>query len=213
MYSIIYNKKINFKNKKKIHINLVMSLKSVKNLEDIIYNQDISNKEQLYNILKDKLKNEHNIKWLSIAENNTLKKEIENVLNKKNKLNEQNYNKSFNINKSNEITSIRITDHEFNCVYVYVGENTIEDSYVLYNENSKKVGVMRHWIDDDDEIPKEFKTSDGIVLDPTNNQKITEIEITPGGGLFLGINPNIYREYEYDEDLEFFRITNCIQKA
>ena len=188
-----------------------MSLKSVKNLDDIIFNENILNKKKLYEILKDKLSREHNVKYLSVAEHNTLTAKIENIVEKKNKINEQNYSLNNYISKKDK-QIINLIDKEFNYNSVIVGELYQEDCFILYNDNFKKVGYMRYWIDDDDEIPNEFKTKDNIVLDPENNQKITEIEITPQGSLFLGILPNVYREYEYDEDLEFFRLTNCIQK-
>ena len=210
-FSKIFNLKLNSKNKKKININLGMSLKSVKNLDDIIFNENILNKKKLYEILKDKLSKEHNVKHLSVAEHNTLTEKIENIVEKKNKINEQNYSlNNYTSKKDKQI--INLIDKEFNSNSVIVGELYQEDCFILYNDNFKKVGYMRYWIDDDDEIPNEFKTKDNIVLDPENNQKITEIEITPQGSLFLGILPNVYREYEYDEDLEFFRLTNCIQK-
>jgi len=210
-YSEIYNLKLNFKNKKRININLGMSLKSVKNLEDIIYNVNILNEEKLYDILKDKLKKEHNVEYLTIGEKEDLMQKIENVVAKKNKINEQNYlSNNYTSKKDKQI--INLIDKVFNYNSVIVGELYQEDCYIIYNDNFKKVGFLRYWIDDDDEIPNEFKTKDNIVLDPKNNQKITEIEITPQGSLFLGILPNVYREYEYDEDLEFFRLTNCIQK-
>tara|TARA_Y100000385_G_C13070775_1_gene628950 strand:+ start:516 stop:1475 length:960 start_codon:yes stop_codon:yes gene_type:complete len=210
-FSKIFNLKLNSKNKKKININLGMSLKSVKNLDDIIFNENILNKKKLYEILKDKLSREHNVKHLSLAEHNTLTEKIENIVEKKNKINEQNYSlNNYTSKKDNQI--INLIDKEFNYNSVIVGELYQEDCFILYNDNFKKVGYMRYWIDDDEEIPNEFKTKDNIVLDPQNNQKITEIDITPQGSLFLGILPNVYREYEYDEDLEFFRLTNCIQK-
>ena len=162
-------------------------------------------------ILKDKLSREHNVKFLTEAEHEILTEKIENVVNEKNKINEQKYLLNNNTSKKDK-QIINLIDKEFNYNSVIVGELYQEDCFIIYNDNFKKVGFMRYWIDDDDEIPIEFKTRDNIVLDPKNNQKITEIEITPGGSLFLGILPNVYREYEYDEELEFFRLTNCIQK-
>ena len=77
---------------------------------------------------------------------------------------------------------------------------------MLYNNNKKKIGFLRDWVDEEGEVPDVFKKNN-IVLHPDTNTPILEIEITINGSAFESIKAGIYREYEYEEDLECFRQT------
>ena len=71
------------------------------------------------------------------------------------------------------------------------------------------IGNLCDWVDEDDEVPDVFKKNN-IVLHPDTNIPIIEIEITKKGTAFENIKEGIYREYEYDEELETFRNTQSI---
>ena len=59
-------------------------------------------------------------------------------------------------------------------------------------------------------MPKEYKTAENVVLSPLNKLPVFEIEISIKGSGFEPIAPGIYREYEYNEDMEVFIPTNQI---
>ena len=125
------------------------------------------------------------------------------------------YNEPYQSNKSKKIKddiysleSIRFIDNNLNAYDLYY--TFIDGENYLFNKNSNKVGILRSWIDDCDEIPVEFKTTDNIVLNPLNKLPVYEIEITIKGSGFIPILPGIYREFEYIEDIEVFRPTEQI---
>jgi hypothetical protein len=73
------------------------------------------------------------------------------------------------------------------------------------------VGYARNWIDTNDEVPEQHKNYENIVLDDTQ-LPVLEVEINDTGSLITGIPKGIYREWEYDEDMEQFRITSYIER-
>jgi hypothetical protein len=84
--------------------------------------------------------------------------------------------------------------------------HNVGDKQLLYNNNKKNIGFLRDWIDEEGEVPDVFKKNN-TVLHPDTNIPILEIEITINGSAFESIKAGIYREYEYEEDLECFRQT------
>ena len=97
--------------------------------------------------------------------------------------------------------------NDFRVIYLYIIE--YEQKKYLFNYNKKLIGILYDWVDEDDEVPDVFKKNN-IVLHPDNSIPIIEIEITKKGTAFENIKPGIYREYEYDEELETFRNTQSI---
>ena len=111
-----------------------------------------------------------------------------------------------------DLESIRLIDCNHNAYDLYY--RILKDGYSnLYNQNSKKIGFIRNYVDDEGEIPSEFKTADNIVLDPLNKLPVLEVEISVKGSGFEAIKPGIYREFEYDEDIEVFRTTGTIIRS
>ena len=111
-----------------------------------------------------------------------------------------------------DLESIRLIDCDHNAYDLYY--RILKDGYSnLYNQNSKKIGFIRNYVDDEGEIPSEFKTADNIVLDPLNKLPVLEVEISVKGSGFEAIKPGIYREFEYDEDIEVFRTTGTIIRS
>ena len=72
------------------------------------------------------------------------------------------------------------------------------------------IGYIRDWIDDEDEVPNEFKTIDNKVLHPLTKLPVLEVEITQKGSGFEPIDKGIYREFEYIDHLETLCNTNQI---
>ena len=75
------------------------------------------------------------------------------------------------------------------------------------------ISLVKEWIDEDDEVPTEYKNADNRVLDPIKRLPIIEILIDKKAAIFCNINDGLYREYEYDETLESFRSTNNILRS
>jgi hypothetical protein len=74
------------------------------------------------------------------------------------------------------------------------------------------VGYARNWIDTNDEVPEQHKNHENIVLDDDTQLPVLEVEINDTGSLLIGIPKGIYREWEYDEDMEQFRKTSYIER-
>ena len=106
------------------------------------------------------------------------------------------------------LDSIRFIDNNHSGYELYY--NYYRGINTIYNSNSNEIGYLRNWIDEEGEVPNEYKTSDNTVLNPFNNLPVLELEISKKGSGFEPITPGIYREYEYLEDLESFRSTGQI---
>ena len=94
-------------------------------------------------------------------------------------------------------------------LYVFNNDNI---NYLI-NSHRNIVAYLKEWIDDDDEVPKEFKNADNKVLDPFKRLPIFEITIDKLAALYTNISEGNYREYEYDETLETFKKTNYILRS
>jgi len=111
---------------------------------------------------------------------------------------------------NSHVDSIIITDQNINKSELFIyNEN---NNQYLYTNKNKHCGIVREWTDYDDEVPCEYKTNDGIVLNPNNNLPILQYEINRMGSMFSGLNEGIYREYEYDDVLEVFRQNSNVSK-
>jgi len=106
------------------------------------------------------------------------------------------------------LDSIRFIDNNHSGYELYY--NYYRGVNTIYNSNANKIGYLRNWIDEEGDVPNEYKTSDNTVLNPCNNLPVLELEISKKGSGFEPISPGIYREYEYLEDLESFRSTGQI---
>jgi len=96
-----------------------------------------------------------------------------------------------------------------------IDEKDEENPYHLYYKTKSgynHVGYARNWIDKTDDVPNEHKNYENIVLDEDTQLPVLEVEITDIGSLLIGIPMSIYREWEYDDDLEQFRRTNYIER-
>ena len=111
-----------------------------------------------------------------------------------------------------DMESVRLIDDYHNAYDLYYS-NTDSGTSNIYNQNSKSIGNIRKWIDDEGEVPEDFKTADNVVLDPLNKLPVFEVEISVKGSGFESIKPGIYREFEYDEDSEVFRTTGAIIRS
>ena len=117
---------------------------------------------------------------------------------------------TFTLNLNN-LDTIQITDDLYNSCELYVFNN--DNINYLINSHRNIVAYLKEWIDDDDEVPKEFKNADNKVLDPFKRLPIFEITIDKLAALYTNISEGNYREYEYDETLETFKKTNYILRS
>lgn len=106
------------------------------------------------------------------------------------------------------LENLKVIDVYCNSCELYI-YNLNNINYLL-NSKKKIVSILKEWIDEDDEVPNEFKTSDNKVLDPIKRLPILEITIDKKASMYTNLKEGIYREYEYDELLESFRTTNQI---
>ena len=80
------------------------------------------------------------------------------------------------------------------------------DAYLL-NEKKTIIGECRDW-KDDEEVPDDYKENN-IVLNPNDRMPIMEVEIYVGS-IQTVIKPDIYREYNYDDQWHEFKETGSI---
>jgi hypothetical protein len=88
------------------------------------------------------------------------------------------------------------------------GSNT-ETFYLKNNQivlkNGIHVGDYYYWIDNDTEIPKIFKNSQNIVLDPDSNSPLYEYYLHKDMNMYHELDTDIvYRRYKYDYGLDKF---------
>lgn len=125
----------------------------------------------------------------------------------------KNYNKNQELNVIKNIDkysceSIRFIDNNYLGYDLYY--YNIDGKNIVYNSNKKILGYLRDWIDEDEEVPREYKTIDNKVLHPFTKLPIIEIEITKSGSGFEPIKEGLYRECEYNDQLETLTSTNQI---
>lgn len=104
------------------------------------------------------------------------------------------------------LDSVLITDGEFNQSELFI------NSTKLYNMQGKLCGYVKDWVDEEDEVPEDFKTTDNIVLNPWNNLPIQEYQINNMGSIYCGLQASTYREYIYDTDMDSFRKNGNINR-
>jgi len=110
--------------------------------------------------------------------------------------------------KVTTLNSIKVRDDCMNCVRLF--KLNFNDTEYLINSNKKFLGTINKWIDEDDIVPKDYKTSDNVVLHPLTNIPIIEVELNFSSEIYSGVLPGIYREYNYNDELEAFMSTNNI---
>jgi len=159
--------------------------------------------EDLYQRVLDKNQIDRN--FITVDEKKTILKTIKKYSTKNSRTELLKYIKDINVNL---LINIRIRDNDFNSVdlfkvYFY-GEN------YLINENKNIVGIIQDWVDEEEIVPKEYKTTDNKVLNPHSNLPINEVILNSSSKIYTDLTPGIYREYFYNEELEAFMITNNI---
>ena len=110
-----------------------------------------------------------------------------------------------------KLDNIKLLDSDYNSCDLYLYQ--YKDNIYLLNNQKKVISLVKEWIDEDDEVPTEYKNADNRVLDPIKRLPIIEILIDKKAAIFCNINDGLYREYEYDETLESFRSTNNILRS
>jgi hypothetical protein len=108
------------------------------------------------------------------------------------------------------LDSVLITDQLSNQCELFI--DTRGSEQILFNLQGKQCGTVTNWVDIEDIVPEEFKTTDNIVLNPYNNLPIQEYIITTIGSIYCGLDANTYREYIYDEDMDSFRKNSNINR-
>ena len=129
-----------------------------------------------------------NNKFVTIREKKQI---IENIkLYKNREMSVIEYIESVNIS---ELISISVRDNNFNSCKLY--RVNFNGQCQLVTNLKKLVGKLHYWIDEEDTIPKEYKTNDNEVLHPQTNLPILEIILNRASDFYCGVLPGIYREY------------------
>jgi hypothetical protein len=112
-----------------------------------------------------------------------------------------------------DIITLRELNHEVD-LYLLNNDNKHNPYSVYMNSKSGYllIGYARNWIDHQDDVPNEHKNHEGLVLDYDTQLPILEVEINETGSLLTGIQKGIYREWEYDDEVEQFRKTSYIER-
>ena len=197
---------------------------------DLIYNQIIKNNEIKHITISEKEQIISNLLKYSISlgssHSNTKKKfkiikkkktycstkDSEPVLNSYNthipvsKYSNKHDSKNFDLDKCE---CIKIIDNNHMTADVYLNPNNSK----IYNESKVLIGNSRIWIDEDGEIPDSFKNADGYVLHPKTRLPLCDYMLHAAVGVFCDIEPGTYREYEYDEDFESFKVSNQVLRS
>ena len=189
-----FNLKKNVKYKSKMDINNI-------NYPMVLSNLDITNltEEVIYSSIKTTLK----LEKLTIAEGNHIKNKIKYF--KKNQ-NKYSYIHNLNLNSLDSVLTIRDSTQSSCEIYMI---NYNKES-ILINTCKNVVGSYEEWIDEEGEVPKEYKNADNKVLHPINKLPLISLKISKKGALLCDITDGIYREYIYSNKYERFRKTNNI---
>lgn len=118
------------------------------------------------------------------------------------------FKKYSNTIHTSNLNSIKIIDKNFNDCELF--EVIFKNKITLINNKKQIIGESNNWIDETDEIPREYKTADNKVLHPQSCLPILEIIINEIESIYCDILPGTYREYIYDDELESFKKTNSI---
>ena len=151
------------------------------------------------------VKNHIDRNFITVKEKNNILKTIKKYANKNNRTELIKYIKDINLRL---LTNIRIRDNDFNSADLFKIDFSGE-SYLI-NENKNIVGTIQDWIEEEEIVPKEYKTADNKVLNPNSNLPINEVILNSSSKIYTDLTPGIYREYFYNEELEAFMITNNI---
>ena len=201
-----FNSYIKLKRRKILHVIIRMSVEKImykKSIEDIITQNKECTIDKLYeNVIS---KNNIDRKYLTINEKNKILDDIQFYKSKNNNMKLSEYIKNVDITRLN---SVKIRDRSMNCVQLF--KLNFNNTYHLINSNKKFLGTLNKWVDEDDVVPKEYKTSDNIVLHPLTNLPITEVELNFASEIYSGVCPGIYREFDYNDEIEAFMSTNNI---
>ena len=138
----------------------------------------------------------------------SIKKKKLKKINKKHNSRRQDLKKKISGVNISKLNSIKIIDENFNHCELF--EVIFRNKINLINNKKQIIGQFNNWIDDLDEIPREYKTADNKVLHPLTCLPILEIVISDIESIYCDIIPGTYREYVYDDDLESFKKTNSI---
>ena len=186
-----------------IKINMSISKNNIKpdSIKKIVISNSNNSLENLYNkVIKEKKLNN---KFVTIREKKQIIEDIKHY--KTREMGVIDYIETINIP---ELVSISLRDNNLNSCILYKVEFRGE-CYLITNRK-KIIGKLHYWIDEDDTVPKEYKTNDNRVLHPQTNLPILEIRLNHASDFYCGVLPGIYREYNYDEDIEAFMISNNI---
>ena len=84
---------------------------------------------------------------------------------------------------------------------------------IIYHDVDERILAGTFWYDvvnENGDIPNNYKNADNIVLHPNTRLPLYEYFITNTGSLFCDIQETSYKEYEYSEDLECFQYSNQV---
>ena len=201
-----FNSYIKLKRRKILNVIIRMSVEKTvykKSIKDIINKNRQSSIEHLYeNVVSTNNIDKH---YLTINEKNKILEDIQFYKSKNNNIKLSKYIENLDISSLN---SVKIRDDYMNCIRLF--KLNFNNNYYLINSNKVFIGTLNEWVDEEDIVPKEYKTADNTVLHPLTNLPIIEVELNFASEIYSGVLPGIYREYNYNEEIEAFMSSNNI---
>lgn len=101
---------------------------------------------------------------------------------------------------------IIINDGIFDSSFYKVGNK-------LFNKAGVELGFIIEWIDKKYKVPRCFKNSNNIVLDPKTGEVLHKYVVYPGMGLYHSLPPKSYKKYRYDYGLDTLISTNRVEES
>lgn len=198
----------NIKLKSRTNLNVIIRMSIEKpvykeSIKKIIKKYTESSIEDLYNSVL--LTNKINKQFLTIEEKNKILEDIRFYKSKNTTQKLSTYIRNIDVSLLN---NIRVRDSSMNSVKLY--KLDFNKSCYLINSNKNIIGRFQEWIDDEDCVPKEYKTADNKVLHPISNLPIIEVTLNYSSEIYCGVYPGIYREYNYNEEIDAFMSSNSI---
>ena len=199
----LFKKRVKLKSLKNLNVIIRMSFKTDKTKIKNIPERSLT-KESLENLYEELVQREGLDKhFVTIKEKNDIISDIQ-----KYGIVKKTLTSFIETIKISTLNSLSIRDNNLKLEKLY--KLNYNSKCYLLTCRKKVVGQLQYWIDEDDIVPKEFKTADNKVLNPSTNLPILEATLNRASDLYCDILPGIYREFIYRDDIEAFMISNQV---
>ena len=98
---------------------------------------------------------------------------------------------------------VKISDGIYDCCFYQKGTK-------LYNKAGVELGCIEDMVDKNCIMPKSFKNSYNIVINPDNGELLKQYIVYPGFEFYHLVQPKKYKTYKYDFELNRLIPTNAV---